>query len=127
MIISRFVDVASTAHKGSKEGGGLDKGLARHALCCHLVLPGLAQSKPNWACTGDAHAELDGSTMPVWPAPEAPLCSSPGAWDGEGEILLCLDAPETGRKPKIILFRDSHLIMRAAGKNGVGSRGEKTA
>ena len=45
-----------------------------HALLRHLVLLGLAQSKPSGpaqACTGQAQAELNGATVRVYPAPNA--------------------------------------------------------
>ena len=45
-----------------------------HALLCHLVLFGLAQSKhsePAQTCNWQAQAELDGATVRVYPAPYA--------------------------------------------------------
>ena len=47
--------------------------IARHPLCCHLALLGLAQCKPgltNWTCSGHAQAGLGGSRVPIWVAPD---------------------------------------------------------
>ena len=53
--------------------------LARHDLMRHLVLPGLAWSKPSlthWACSMQAQAALDGALSRVWPEPKETKCTA---------------------------------------------------
>ena len=53
--------------------------LARHDLVRHLVLPGLAYSKPSlthWACSRQAQAALDGALSRVWPLPYPQIYTS---------------------------------------------------
>ena len=59
-----------------------------HALLRHLVLFGLAQSKPSGqaqAWTGQAQAELDGATVRVYPAPKTSLWPL-ATFDNEQEL-----------------------------------------
>ena len=65
----------------------------------HLVLLGLAQSKPgldHWACSGQAQAELDGGTVRVYPGPMALKVSEP-----DGLAAGCMHGPACphGRGP----------------------------
>ena len=49
------------------------KGLARHALWCHLIQSWPAYCKPaesTQACSRQAKTAVDGATMPVWPVPQ---------------------------------------------------------
>ena len=71
--------------KGAKKGETAMRPMAEngkasdiHALLRHLVILGLAQSKPSGpakACTGHAQAELDGAPVRVYPVPK-PLLSA---------------------------------------------------
>ena len=58
----------------SLHGRRYTQALGTQHMCCHLILLGLVQCKPgltNWACPGQAQAELDGSTCEVDPAPNS--------------------------------------------------------
>lgn len=68
------------------------KAVGRQALCCHLVLLGLTQSKPNGvakACTGQAHAAIDGIKVCVYPPPKALGIHAPWL----GTIYCCWGLP----------------------------------